>query len=76
MEKNIKVTAIIVALIIIGGIVYYVTPPVTAADNITIGHIGPLTGFLGAYGDQERQGIDLAIEEMYVFRMKKNQFIL
>lgn len=64
MERNIKIAATIVALIIIAGIVYYVAPPATAAENITIGHIGPLTGFMGAYGDQERQGIDLAIEEI------------
>lgn len=64
MERNMKIAAVIVAIILIAGIVYIRAPNSAAAEDINIGHIAPLTGFLGAYGDQERQGIDLAIEEI------------
>ena len=34
------------------------------AEKITIGHLTPLTGFLGALGDYAVQGIKMAVEEV------------
>ena len=63
MERKILIGTIIALLLVVAGIGYYMTIP-TAAETIKIGHIGPLTGFMAAYGDQEKQGIDLAVEEI------------
>lgn len=62
MERRFQI-GIVLAFIIVAAIGFYISTP-TKADVITIGHIGPLTGFMAAYGEQESQGIDLAIEEI------------
>jgi len=63
MERKALIGTIIAVLIVAAAIGYYFSPP-TQAEVISIGHIGPLTGFMAGYGEQERQGIDLAVEEI------------
>ncbi len=58
-----QIATIIAVLIVAVGIGYYL-PNSAGAEPVYIGHIGPLTGFMAAYGDQEKQGIDLAVEEI------------
>ena len=70
-NKNLWIGVMISGLAILAGIGYYAytgyyasisTPP--QPQVIKIGHLGPLTGFAANYGEQERQAIDLAVEEI------------
>lgn len=71
-KNKIPLTGVfIIALIILIGIGYYThtgyfayTTPPAEQQVIKIGHIGPLTGFAAFYGEQEMQGIDLAVSEI------------
>lgn len=62
MERKVLVGAIFIALVAI--IIGFYTPTSTGVETVKIGHIGPLTGFMATYGEQERQGIDLAVKEI------------
>jgi len=69
-NKNLLIGVIILGLMVLFGISYpligYFLYPNTLNESqvIKIGHIGPLTGFAASYGEQERQGIDIAVEEI------------
>jgi len=63
MERKYLTYMIVFGIAIIAGIGYYQITP-TEEATVKIGHIGPMTGDAAIYGEQEKQGIDLAIAEI------------
>ena len=65
MIKTTKITiGIIIAIIIIGGIWYGITKEPKGEEVIKIGVILPLSGGAVTYGEQIKNGIDLALEKI------------
>lgn len=52
------------AAMLLGGALGLPTLAIAQAERIRIGHLTPLTGFLGALGDYAVQGIKMAVEEV------------
>lgn len=55
---------LIVAILLLSACSSNTTGRIVQDDVIKIGFIGPLTGDVSAYGDGERKGIDLAVEQL------------
>lgn len=71
MKKSIKVLIGIGLLIVVAWLSLFsfnltgkVVDMGTSKEDVRIGFTGPLTGEVSAFGEKERQGIDLAVEEI------------
>jgi branched-chain amino acid transport system substrate-binding protein len=70
-NKNLLMGVILLGLLVLAGMGYHFytgyyayTDSLEEPQVIRIGHIGPLTGVMATYGEQEAQGIDFAVEEI------------
>lgn len=65
MTKTSKIIiGVIIAIIIIGGIWYVAIREPKGEEVIKIGFIGPLSGFGAAWGIEQKNTIDIAVEEI------------
>lgn len=64
MNKNLNILlGIIVAILIVGGIIYFKNDTQPKVRGLKIGSLLPLTGDFGSLGEEIKKGADLAIEE-------------
>jgi branched-chain amino acid transport system substrate-binding protein len=65
MNKNTWIAVIVIILVILGGWYYQTNKPAPASgEPIKIGFIGPLTGDLASLGENSKNGVMLALQDL------------